>query len=83
MPVLNEEGERYCVFGLAEESAARYTGLPTMMLVMMASEMDEFKGGVTCNTTPSKDVQNHFMLLYKQAIHSNSEFDGGNYDKRL
>ena len=38
MPVLNEEGERYCVFGLTEESAARYTGLPTMMLVMMASE---------------------------------------------
>ena len=70
MPVLNEEGERYCVFGLTEESAARYTGLPTMMLVMMASEMDELKGGVTCNTTPSKDGQNHFTLLYKQAINS-------------
>ena len=66
MPVLNEEGERYCVFGLTEESAARYTGLPTMMLVMMASEMDELKGGVTCNTAPSKDGQNHFTLLYKK-----------------
>ena len=65
--VLNEEGERYCVFGLTEESAARYTGLPTMMLVMMASEMDELKGGVTCNTAPSKDGQNHFTLLYKKA----------------
>ena len=70
MPVLNEAGERYCVFGLTEESAARYTGLPTMMLVMMASEMDELKGGVTCNTAPSKDGQNHFTLLYKQAINS-------------
>ncbi len=70
MPVLNEVGERYCVFGLTEESAARYTGLPTMMLVMMASEMDELKGGVTCNTAPSKDEQNHFTLLYKQAINS-------------
>ena len=66
MPVLNEAGERYCVFGLTEESAARYTGLPTMMLVMMASEMDELKGGVTCNTAPSKDGQNHFTLLYKK-----------------
>ena len=70
MPVLNEEGERYCVFGLTEESAARYVGLPTMMLVMMASEMDELKGGVTCNTTPSKDEQNHFTLLYKKAVNS-------------
>ena len=70
MPILNEEGERYCVFGLTEESAARYTGLPTMMLVIMASEMDEFKGGVTCNTTPSKDEQNHFTLLYKKAVNS-------------
>ena len=70
MPVLNEAGERYCVFGLTEESAARYTGLPTMMLVMMASEMDELKGGVTCNTAPSKDGQNHFTLLYKKAVNS-------------
>ena len=70
MPILNEEGERYCVFGLTEESAARYTGLPTMMLVMMASEMDELKGGVTYNTAPSKDGQNHFTLLYKKAVNS-------------
>lgn len=41
-------------------------GLPMMMLVMMASEMDELKGGVTCNTIPSKDGQNHFRLLYKK-----------------
>ena len=70
MPVLNEEGERYCVFGLTEESAARYTGLPTMMLVMMASEMDELRGGVTCHTSPSRDGQNHFSLLYKKTINS-------------
>ncbi len=70
MPVLNEEGERYCVFGLTEENATRYTGLPTMMLVTMASEMDEFKGGITCNTTPSKDEKNHFTLLYKKAVNS-------------
>ena len=70
MPVLNEAGERYCVFGLTEENAIRYTGLPTMMLVMMASEMDELKGGVTCNTAPSTDGQNHFTLLYKKAVNS-------------
>ena len=70
MPVLNEAGERYCVFGLTEENAIRYTGLPTMMLVMMASETDELKGGVTCNTAPSKDGQNHFTLLYKKAVNS-------------
>ena len=70
MPILNETGERYCVFELTEESATRYTGLPTMMMVMMASEMDELKGGVTCNTKPSKDGQNHFTLLYKKAINS-------------
>ena len=70
MPILNEPGERYCVFELTEESATRYTGLPTMMMVMMASEMDELKGGVTCNTKPSKDGQNHFTLLYKKAINS-------------
>ena len=67
MPVLNEEGERYCVFGLTEESAARYTGLPTMMLVMMTSEMDELRGGITCNIHSSRDGQNHFRLLYKKA----------------
>ena len=70
MPILNEPGERYCVFELTEESATRYTGLPTMMMVMMASEMDELKGGVTCNTKPSKDGQNHFTLLYKKTINS-------------
>lgn len=42
-------------------------GLAMMMLVMMASEMDELKGGVTSNTTLSKDGQNHFALLYKKA----------------
>jgi len=26
-----------------------------MMLIMMASEMDELKGGETCNSKPSKD----------------------------
>jgi len=66
MPVLKETGERYCQFELTGENAARYTGLPTMMLVMMASEMDELKGGVTCNTKPSKDGQNHFTLLFKK-----------------
>ena len=66
MPVLKETGERYCQFELTEENAARYTGLPTMMLVMMASEMDELKGGVTCNMKPSKDGQNHFTLLFKK-----------------
>ena len=70
MPVLNEAGERYCVFKLTAESAANDIGLPTMMLVMMASEMDELKGGVTCNTTPSKDGQNHFTLLYKRSMNS-------------
>ena len=67
MPILKEAGERYCIFGLTAESAANNLGLPMMMLVMMASEMDELKGGVTCNTTPSKDGQNHFTLLYKKA----------------
>ena len=67
MPVLEEAGERYCVFELTAESAANCTGLPTMMLVMMASEMDELKGGVTCNSRLSKDGQNHFTLLYKKA----------------
>ena len=67
MPVLNEAGERYCVFELTAESAANCSGLPTMMLVMMASEMDELKGGVTCNARSSKDGQNHFTLLYKKA----------------
>jgi len=67
MPLLKETGERYCQFELTEESAARYTGLPTMMLVMMASEMDELKGGVTCNTAASRDGQNHFRLLFKKA----------------
>ncbi len=67
MPILKEAGERYCIFGLTAESAANNLGLPMMMLVMMASEMDELKGGVTCNTTPSKDEQNHFTLLYKKA----------------
>lgn len=67
MPVLNEAGERYCVFELTAESPANDGGLPTMMLAMMASEMDELKGGITCHTTPSKDGQNHFTLLYKKA----------------
>ena len=67
MPVLEEAGERYCVFELTAESAANCTGLPTMMLVKMASEMDELKGGVTCNYNPCKDGQNHFRLLYKKA----------------
>ena len=67
MPVLNEPGERYCVFELTAESAANDPDLPTMMLVMMASEMDELKGGVTCHAKPSKDGQNHFTLLYKRA----------------
>ena len=67
MPVLEEAGERYCVFELTAENAANCTGLPTMMLVMMASEMDELKGGVTCNSRLSKDGQNHFTLLYKKA----------------
>ena len=62
-----EAGERYCIFELTAESAANCTGLPTMMLVKMASEMDELKGGVTCNSNPSKDGQNHFRLLYKKA----------------
>ena len=67
MPLLKEAGERYCVFEQTAESAANTVGLPMMMLVMMASEMDELKGGVTCNTTPSKDGKNHFTLLYKKA----------------
>ncbi len=66
MPLLKEAGERYCVFELTAESAANDVGLPIMMLVMMASEIDELKGGVTCYTTPSKDGQNHFRLLYKK-----------------
>ena len=66
MPLLKEVGERYCVFELTAESAANDVDLPMMMLVMMASEMDELKGGVTCNTIPSKDGQNHFRLLYKK-----------------
>ena len=66
MPLLKEAGERYCVFELTAESAANDVDLPMMMLVMMASEMDELKGGVTCNTIPSKDGQNHFRLLYKK-----------------
>ena len=67
MPLLKEAGERYCVFEQTAESAANTVGLPMMMLVMMASEMDELKGGVTCNTTPSKDGRNHFTLLFKKA----------------
>ena len=67
MPILKEKGERYCVFELPAENAANDFGLPMMMLVMMASEMDELKGGVTCNITSSKDGQNHFTLLYKKA----------------
>ncbi len=67
MPILEEAGERYCEFELTAESAANSTGLPTMMLVMMASEMDELKGGVTCNARPSRDGQNHFTLLCKKA----------------
>ena len=66
MPLLKEAGERYCVFELTAESAANDVDLPMMMLVMMSSEMDELKGGVTCNTIPSKDGQNHFRLLYKK-----------------
>ena len=68
MPILKEKGERYCVFELTAESAANHPGLPMMMLVMMASEMDELNGGVTCNTVRSKDGQNHFTLLYKKAV---------------
>ena len=41
MPLLKEAGERYCVFEQTAESAANTVGLPMMMLVMMASEMDE------------------------------------------
>ena len=67
MPLLKEAGERYCVFEQTAESAANTVGLPMMMPVMMASEMDELKGGVTCNTTPSKDGRNHFTLLFKKA----------------
>ena len=67
MPVLNETGERYCEFELTEESAASYTGLPTMMLVTMASRMDEPRGGVTCHTAPSRDGKNHFTLLFQKA----------------
>ena len=67
MPLLKEEGERYCAFELTAESAANAVGLPMMMLVMMASEMDELKGGVTCNTASSKDGRNHFRLLFKKA----------------
>ncbi|MBR0513435.1 MAG: MerR family transcriptional regulator [Clostridia bacterium] len=66
MPLMKEAGERYCVFELTAESAANDVGLPMMMLVMMASEMDELKGGVTCSTSPSKDGQNHFRLLFKK-----------------
>ena len=66
MPLLKEAGERYCVFELTAESAANDVDLPMMMLVMMASEMDELKGGVTCNTIPSKDGKNLFRLLYKK-----------------
>ena len=68
MPLLKDAGERYCVFELTAESAANNMGLPIMMLVMMASEMDELKGGVTCNITHSMDGQNHFRLLYKRAV---------------
>ena len=67
MPLLKEAGERYCVFEQTAESAVNTVGLPMMMLVMMASEMDELKGGVTCNTTPSRDGRNHFTLLFKKA----------------
>ena len=67
MPILEEAGERYCVFELTAESAANCADLPTMMLVMMASEMEELKGGVTCNARPSRDGQNHFTLLFKKA----------------
>ena len=67
MPLLKEAGERYCVFEQTAESAANTVGLPMMILVMMASEMDELKGGVTCNTTPSRDGRNHFTLLFKKA----------------
>ena len=67
MPLLKEAGERYCVFEQTTENAANTVGLPMMMLVMMASEMDELKGGVTCNTTPSRDGRNHFTLLFKKA----------------
>ena len=67
MPVPEEAGERYCLFELTADSAANDLGLPLMMLVMMASEMDELRGGITCNTTSSRDGQNHFTLLYKKA----------------
>ena len=67
MPVPEEAGERYCVFELTADSAANDLGLPLMMLVMVASEMDELRGGITCNTTSSRDGQNHFTLLYKKA----------------
>ena len=70
MPVLNEAGERYCVFELTAASAANDAGLPTMMLVMMASEMDELRGGVTCHTAASRDGQNHFTLFYKRTENS-------------
>ena len=68
MPIPKEKGERYCVFELTPESASNLIGLPTMMLVMMAAEMDELRGGVTCHTTPSKDEQNHFTLLFKEYL---------------
>lgn len=67
MPIPEEAGERYCVFELTAKSAAKCTGLPTMMLVMMTSEMDELRGGITCNIHSSRDGQNHFRLLYKKA----------------
>ena len=67
MPLLKEKGERYCLFRLTPESAANAVGLPMMMLVTLASEMDELKGGVTCNTASSRDGQNHFTLLFKKA----------------
>lgn len=67
MPLLKEKGERYCLFRLTAESSANAVGLPMMMLVTLASEMDELKGGVTCNTASSRDGQNHFTLLYKKA----------------
>ena len=41
-----------------------------LMRKAMASEMDELNGGVTCNTIPSRDGQNHFRLLFKSTANS-------------
>lgn len=63
MPEIEEGREYFFVFEVQEDSPVCAPGFTMTFLVLVASKLEVFRGGVTCNIHLSSDGQNHFKML--------------------